>query len=87
MGQFLVLKDRAYSLKSSTKIEKKWLVQTRQDHAVTQELTGATKAMLTVLKNLPDFASGQTLVSGDRCFPLRAQCSLAANALLGIYIP
>lgn len=52
-----------------------------------QKLTGATKAMLPILKNLPDFASGQTLVSGDRCFPLRAQCSPAANVLLEIYIP
>ena len=85
MGQVLVLKDRA---SRAAQTEKKWLdVQTRPNHAVTQKLTGATKAMLTILKNLPDFASGQTLVSGDRCFPLQAQCSLAANALLGIYIP
>lgn len=81
MGQLLVLKDRAYSLKSSTK--NKWLdAEMRQNHAVTQELTVTTKAMLTILKNLPGFASGQTLVSGDRCFPLQAQCSLAANVLL-----
>lgn len=61
----------------------KWLdAEMRQNHAVTQELTVATKAMLIILKNLPGFASEQTLVSGDRCFPLQAQCSLAANVLL-----
>lgn len=67
----------------------KWLdvQRMRQDHAVTQELTRAMKAMLTILKHLPGFASGQTLVSGDRCFLLLAQYSLAANGLLGIYIP
>lgn len=63
-------------------------VQTRRrNQAATQELTSAMRAMLTILKHLPDFASGQTLVSGDRCFLLQAQCSLAANGLLGIYIP
>lgn len=53
----MVLKDRVYSLKSRTNTEKKWLdVQMRQNHAVTQELAGATKEMLAILKNLPDFA-------------------------------
>lgn len=57
LGQLLVLKDRVYSLKSRTNMENKWLdVQMRQNHAVTQELAGATKAMLAILKNLPDFA-------------------------------
>lgn len=59
----------------------------RQNRAVPQELTGATQAVCILWKYLPDFASAQTLVSGDRCFPLRAQCSPAANVLLGIYIP
>lgn len=44
----MVLICRAYSLKSSTKVENKSLdVHMRQNHTITQELTDATKAMLT----------------------------------------